>query len=69
MPLFIDFNGLDEDGLLPLDMSYACQVRDHRTVGLYFGRRGVKGRRRRHHWKARFQLFVHQLEALERDPT
>lgn len=59
-PLLIDFEGLDDLKVLPVDESYACRVRgtDH---SLYFSRRGETGSTARARWRDELESFVRSL--------
>ena len=57
LELVIDFDGLDESGLLPMTESYACTVRGT-THSLYFRRRGEGGSPQRERWKSELGQFV-----------
>ena len=62
--LIIDFQGLDDMKTLPLNQSYACNVRGKSGNGLYFRRPGHKGSNRRQLWTDDLDEFVRGLEAL-----
>ena len=55
--LLIDFDGFDDMNCLPLDESYACQVRDT-DHSLSFSRRGETGSAARARWHDTLISFV-----------
>ena len=57
----IDFDGLDENGVLPLDRSYGCRVRGKKQE-LYFTRRGEGDSAARLRWEKALDTFVVGLE-------
>jgi hypothetical protein len=59
--IFIDFEGIDDLRTLPIDESYACHVRNNRSLSLYFGRKGEKGSTQRETWKKELHGFVASL--------
>jgi hypothetical protein len=59
-PLFIDFNGLDDDRCLPIEQAYVCEVRGGKP-DLYFHRPGDK-------WRAKLKAFVLNLDILTSFP-
>ena len=65
-PVLIDFEGLDDLIALPLEQSYGCSIRGSDSLGLYFGRKGEGGSRRRHNWQRDLQQFLDELDSLER---
>lgn len=62
--LLIDFDGLDDLNVLPLDESYACRVRGT-DCSLYFGRRGETGSAKRTHWRDELKAFVESFNTEE----
>jgi hypothetical protein len=36
-PTQILFQGLDDMRTLPVEQAYACEIKDHKGIGLYFG--------------------------------
>ena len=62
--VILDFDGLDDLQVLPLDKAYACHVRGNRALALYFSRRGVKGSSKRSSWKEELRDFVDSLGRL-----
>lgn len=62
--VFIDFEGLDDLITLPLEQSYACNIRGHRSSALYFSRKGSDGSRRRENWRDDLQQFLIDLETV-----
>jgi len=56
----VDFEGLDDLKVLPLEQSYACRVRGT-SNSLYFGRRGKSGSSSRGRWRSELRLFVDTL--------
>ena len=58
--VLIDFNGLDDLNVLPLDESYACRARDS-DHSLYFSRRGETGSAARVRWRDDLKSFVENL--------
>lgn len=64
-PIFIDFKGIDDLDTLPMDESYACNIRNHKLDSLYFSKRGgEKDSNRRTIWKSNLANFVKQLDML-----
>src|SRR5687767_12971734 len=59
--LALDFDGLDDLQTLPMDKSYACQVRGTQ-ISLYFSRRGETGSDARERWKAELASFAKALD-------
>lgn len=55
--VLIDFDGLDEQEVLPLAKSYGCTIRGS-TQSLYFTRRGEKNSEARERWEMRRDEFV-----------
>jgi len=64
--MFIDFEGLDDLITLPLEQSYGCRVRGSDSLGLYFGRKGESGSRRRQNWTGDLQQFLEELDSFDR---
>ena len=62
--VFIDFEGLDDLITLPLEQSYACNIRGNRSSALYFSRKGSDGSRRRENWRDDLQQFLIDLETV-----
>ncbi len=60
--LALDFLGLDDRGVRPLDQAYGVEVRGAAGKGLYFSRVGWKGSRRRERWVANLEEFLDCLE-------
>lgn len=58
--LLIDFAGLDDLNVLPLEKSYACQARGT-NHSLYFSRRGETGSAARSRWHDDLKSFVETL--------
>lgn len=56
----LDFEGLDEKEVLPMERSYGCRLRNT-DLSLYFSRRGVPRSRARERWTALRDTFVRQL--------
>ena len=61
--LVLDFDGLEPMGdfCLPLEESYGCSVRGHRSVSLYFRRKIVT---RRKLWNEDLESFIDALDKL-----
>ena len=57
----IDFEGLDDLQVLPLNRAYACGVRGNEKVGLYFRRPGTRGSPRRTRWTQDLERFINRL--------
>ena|ERR1700754_284939 len=55
--LLIDFSGLDDLNVLPLDESYACSLRGT-GCSLQFTRRGENGSAKRTRWHDELKAFV-----------
>src|SRR5215510_1033471 len=55
--LIVDFEGLDEDRVLPMSESYACSARGTSHI-LYFSRRGERGSKARARWNSELATFV-----------
>ncbi len=60
-PTEIVFEGLDDLRTLPVERAYACEVKDHKEIGLYFG--SMKEFRRA------LPAFVRALDMLETNET
>ncbi len=60
--LVVDFDGLDDMQCLPLAESYACTVRSHPDVSLYF-----RKRHSRNHWLPNLQDFIGRIEEIARE--
>src|SRR5258706_4040666 len=58
----IDFHGLDDLEVLPMNESYACYVQGS-SHSLYFRRRGETGTPARERWKGELSAFVAGVEA------
>jgi hypothetical protein len=56
-PTEISFEGLDDMRTLPVEQAYACEVKDHKEIGLYFG--SMK------EFKKALPAFIRALDALE----
>ena len=56
-PIEICFEGLDDMQTLPLERAYACEVKDHNEISLYFG--SMK------EFRKALSAFVTALDALE----
>ena len=56
-PTEILFAGLDDLRALPIERAYACEVKDHKNIGLYFGSM--------REFRKALPEFVHALDALE----
>ncbi|HET9789244.1 MAG TPA: hypothetical protein VFP47_19065 [Pyrinomonadaceae bacterium] len=63
--VLIDFAGLDDLIALPLEQSYGCSVRGSDSLGLYFGRKGERGSKRRQSWQRNLQQFLDKLDSFE----
>ncbi len=59
----IEFCGFDDMQCLPLDQSYACQIRDTK-VSLSFSRRGETGSPARTRWRSELNSFVESINDL-----
>jgi hypothetical protein len=55
--LILDFEGLDEQGVLPMSESYACRARGT-SHSLYFSRRGEGRSKARERWNSGLAAFV-----------
>jgi hypothetical protein len=64
-PVFIDFEGLDDLVTLPLEQSYDCRIRGHDSLGLYLGRKGEGGSRRRQNWQNDLKQFLNELKRVD----
>ena len=60
-PTEILFAGLDDMRTLPVERAYACEVKDHKDISLYFG--SMK------EFRKALPAFVHSLDALETNET
>ncbi len=60
-PTEVLFAGLDDMQTLPIERAYACEVKEHKEIGLYFG--SMK------EFRAALPAFVHALDALETNET
>ena len=56
-PTEILFEGLDDMRTLPVEQAYACEVKEHKDISLYFG--SMK------EFRKALPAFVHSLDALE----
>ncbi len=65
-PVFIDFEGLDDLITLPLEQSYSCRIRGHDSPGLYLGRKGEGGSRRRQNWQSDLKKYLSELDRMSR---
>lgn len=63
--LWIDFEGLDDMRTLPIEQSYACAVRDQRTPGLYFRRKGSSDSAKREIWLKELREFAASLNIVK----
>jgi hypothetical protein len=59
--LLLDFEGLDESRVLPLNESYACRVRGT-DQSLYFRRRGESDPLARERWVNELSSFVNGID-------
>ena len=59
--LLVDFEGLDESRVLPLNQSYACRARGT-ELSLYFRRRGENDPPARDRWVSELNGFVSDLD-------
>src|SRR5687768_16353300 len=57
--VILDFDGLDDLQVLPLDQAYACHLRGSNAVALYFRR---KGSSKRSIWKDELASFVDSID-------
>ncbi len=57
-PLYIDFDGLDETGCLPVEQSYGCSIRDRKDSSLYFGKPGKR-------WRLELSAFLDRCDDAE----
>jgi hypothetical protein len=55
--LFIDFDGFDDMQCRPLTASYACRIRGHPSLAIYFGRS-------RKTWNAALMTFLAGVDSL-----
>ena len=60
-PTEIVFAGLDDMRTLPVERAYACEVKDHKDIGLYFG--SMK------EFRKALPAFLHGLDTLETNKT
>jgi hypothetical protein len=60
-PAEIVFAGLDDMRTLPVERAYACEVKDHKDIGLYFG--SMK------EFRKALPAFLHALDTLETNKT
>lgn len=56
-PLSLHFNGLDDLRTLPMEQSYACFIKEHPEIDLYFGKISRS-------WKDNLSEFADKLKAL-----
>ena len=59
--ILIDFDGLDDMNTLPLEHSYACSVRERRSAGLYFSKKGEGKSPARAAWRKNLEQFVRDV--------
>jgi hypothetical protein len=60
-PTEIVFDGLDDMRTLPVERAYACEVKDHKDIGLYFG--AMK------EFRKALPAFLRALDTLEANET
>lgn len=55
--LHIDFEGLDDLQTLPMTRAYACRLREHTKLTLYFSRQRT--------WQAGLRAFITELDEID----
>jgi hypothetical protein len=62
--IWLDFDGRDADGLItyPMGRAFACHVRGHPEIEIWFRKRSAKSS-----WRADLESFVASLDALSQD--
>ena len=58
-PLHIDFNGLDDMQTLPMERAFACRLREHGNLSLYFSKQRT--------WKAGLKTFISELDKIDHE--
>lgn len=57
--LHIEFNGLDELGVIPMSKSYGCSIREYPEISVYFSRKGKS-------WPDELKTFLDKLKELDK---
>ena len=63
--LWIDFAGIDDLRMLPIEESYGCHARNCPDHGLYFRRKGSSDSVKREIWLSELKAFVASLDNTE----
>ena len=58
--LHIEFEGLDETGVLPLNKSYGCKIQEHPELSVYFSRKNRS-------WPEELSEFINKLKTLNNE--
>ena len=58
--LHIEFEGLDETGVLPLNKSYGCKIQEYPELSVYFSRKNRS-------WPEELSEFINKLETLNNE--
>ena len=63
MTFHLAFNGLDEDGVLPLEKAYACSLVEDESISLYFKKRSLENHERHAVWRRELQEFIEKVNS------
>ena len=58
--LHLEFEGLDEMGVLPLNKSYGCKIQENPEVAIYFSRKNRT-------WPEELNEFSHKLKKINNE--
>ena len=58
--LHLEFEGLDETGVLPLIKSYGCKIQEHPEISVYFSRKNRS-------WPEELNQFINKLKTLNNE--